>query len=120
MTTVAILPTSDANGDRIYQAITGDKRSIGKTAGEALDALTAQIGSDEFSTLMVIQNFRPDWFFGVEQQQRLSELMTLWRSVRDCGQTLPLEQQAELDSLVDAELRAATVRSAALIQQISQ
>ena len=73
MTTVAILPTSDANGDRIYQAIAGDKHSIGKTAGEALDALTAQIGSDEFSTLMVIQNFRPDWFFGVEQQQRLSQ-----------------------------------------------
>lgn len=42
MTTVAILPLSDASGERIYRAIAGDKQSIGRTAGEALDALAAQ------------------------------------------------------------------------------
>lgn len=42
MTTVAILPISDASGERIYRAIAGDKQSTGKTASEALDALAAQ------------------------------------------------------------------------------
>ncbi len=114
MTTVAILPVSDASGERIYRAVAGDKQSTGKTAGEALDALTAQLEGNEFSTLLIIQSFRPDWFFSAEQQQRLSELMNLWRTARDEGQTLPPEQQAELDTLVEAELKAATARTAAM------
>ncbi|MBV9389594.1 MAG: hypothetical protein JOZ78_24495 [Chroococcidiopsidaceae cyanobacterium CP_BM_ER_R8_30] len=119
MTTVAILPISDANGEKSYCAIAGDKQSIGKTAGQALDALTTQLGETEFSALLIIQNFRPDSFFGAEQQKRLSELMSLWRTARDHGQEFSLEQQAELDSLVDAELRAATARTSALMQQSS-
>jgi hypothetical protein len=119
MTTVAILPVSDANGEKLYRAVAGDKQSTGKTAGEALDALTAQLEGDEFSTLLIIQSFRPDWFFSAFQQQRLSELMNLWRTARDEGQTLPPEQQAELDSLVEAELKAATARTAALVQQLT-
>lgn len=117
MTTVAILPISDVNGEKSYRAIAGDKYSVGKTAGQALDALTAQLGGIEFSTLLVIQSFRPDPFFSAEQQERLSELMTLWRSARDRGQELPPEQQAELDRLVEMELRAATARTTALMQQ---
>jgi hypothetical protein len=120
MTTVAILPVSDANGEKLYRAVAGDKQSTGKTAGEALDALTAQLEGNELSTLLIIQNFRPDWFFSAEQQKRLSDLMNLWRTARDEGQTLPPEQQAELDSLVEAELKAVTARSAALVQQMSQ
>ena len=117
MTTVAILPISDVNGEKSYRAIAGTKHSVGKTAGQALDALTAQLDEMEFSTLLVIQSFRPDSFFSAEQQERLSELMNLWRSARDQGQELPPEQQAELDSLVEIELRAATARTAALMQQ---
>jgi len=120
MTTVAILPVSDASGKRSYRAIAGDKQSTGKTAGEALDALTAQLEGDEFSTLLIIQSFRPDWFFSAFQQQRLSDLMNLWRTARDQGQILSPEQQSELDSLVEAELKAATARTAALVQQLSQ
>jgi hypothetical protein len=66
---------------------------------------------NEFSTLLIIQSFRPDWFFSTEQQQRLSDLMNLWRTARDHRQSLPPEQQAELDSLVEAELKAATART---------
>ena len=120
MTTVAILPVSDANGEKLYRAVAGDKQSTGKTAGEALDALTAQLEGNELGTLLIIQNFRPDWFFSVEQQKRLSDLMNLWRTARDEGQTLPPEQQAELDNLVEAEFKAATARTAALVQQLSQ
>ena len=120
MTTVAILPVSDAKGERLYRAVAGDKQSTGKTAGEALDALTAQLEGSELGTLLIIQSFRPDWFFSAEQQKRLSDLMNLWRTARDEGQTLPPKQQAELDSLVEAELKAATARTAALVQQLSQ
>jgi hypothetical protein len=43
MTTVAILPISDVNGEKSYRAIAGDKHSVGETAGQALDALTANL-----------------------------------------------------------------------------
>lgn len=57
MTTVAILPISDASGEKSYRAIAGDKHSVGKTAGQALDALTPQLGEMEFTGLLVIQSF---------------------------------------------------------------
>jgi hypothetical protein len=68
MTIVAILPTSDANGQKIYRAIAGDKQSVGKTAGQALDALTLQLEEESSSTMLVIQSFRPDPFFSAQQQ----------------------------------------------------
>jgi hypothetical protein len=115
MTTVAILPISDSSGGKSYRAIAGDKISVGKTAGQALDALTVQLDEPEFSGLLVIQNFHPDSWFSAAQQERLAELMRLWRLARDQGQPLQPDQQAELDTLVEAELRAATARTAALI-----
>ena len=116
MTTVSILPISSASGEKSYRAIAGDKQWVGKTAGQALDGLTAQLGETDFSALLVIQSFNADSFFTANQQKRLSELMSLWRVARDRGETLLLEQQAELDVLVDAELRAATARTTALMQ----
>jgi hypothetical protein len=120
MTTVAIVPTSNANGERSYRAIAGNKQSVGKTAGQALDALTIQLGEVEFRALLIIDNFHPDQFFTNEQKQRLSDLMSMWRTARDEGQTLPPEIQLELDNLVDAELNAATARTASLAQKLSQ
>jgi hypothetical protein len=119
MTTVAILPISTASGEKSYRAIAGDRQSVGKTAGQALDALTTLLGETEFSGLLIIQSFRPDRFFSAEQQERLSELMSLWRTARDRGQELPLDRQMELDKLVEAELQAATERTAAMMQHLS-
>jgi hypothetical protein len=119
MTTVAILPISTASGEKSYRAIAGDRQSVGKTAGQALDALTTLLGATEFSGLLIIQSFRPDRFFSAEQQERLSELMSLWRTARDRGQELPLDRQMELDKLVEAELQAATARTAAMMQHLS-
>ncbi len=51
MTPVAIVPISNTNGETSYRAIAGDKYSVGKTAGQALDALTAQLDAIEFSAL---------------------------------------------------------------------
>lgn len=98
----------------------GDKQSIGKTAGEALDALTAQLDKDEASTLVIVQNLGLDQFFNAEQQQRLSELMSHWRSARDQGQALPSDEQAELDALVEAELQASANRTALPLQELTQ
>jgi hypothetical protein len=117
MTTVAILPISSDGGEKAYRAIAGDKYSVGKTAGQALDALTDQLDEIEFSALLILQSFCPDQFFSVQQQEQLSELMDLWRLARDQGRELEPEQQAELNRLVEMELKAATARSAALLQQ---
>jgi glucuronate isomerase len=122
MTTVAILPSTDANGQKIYRAIAGEKQSVGKTAGQALDALTIQLqleNEESSSTMLIIQSFRPDPFLSAQQQQKLAELMSLWQTAQSQGQELPQSQQAELDNLVEAELKAATARSAALAQQIN-
>ena len=117
MNTVAILPISNASGEKSYRAISGNKQSVGKTAGQALDALTIQLGKVEFRGLLIIDNFHDDQFFTREQQQRLSELMNMWRIARDQEQELPPEIQTELDNLVNLELNAATARTTFLAQQ---
>ncbi len=120
MTKIAILPEPTEEGVPAYRAIAGDHQSVGKTAGEALDALTALLPVDQTATLVIVQNHRSDAFFTAEQQNRLQELMARWRRARDRGQSLPREEQAELDALVDAELRASTARSKVLLQELHQ
>ena len=116
MTTVAILPESTIAGEPAYRAIAGACQSVGKTAGEALDALTTQLPQEEAGTLVVVQQLRPDRFFTAQQQTRLKELMAQWRAARDAGASLPTGDQAELDALVDAELRAAGERVSAVLK----
>jgi hypothetical protein len=58
-----------------------------------------------------------DRFFTRQQQQRLAELMDLWRAARDTGAPWSGEEQTELDALVNAELRAANDRAASLLRQ---
>lgn len=117
MTTVAIVPVFNTNGEKSYRAIAGDQQSVGTTAGQALDGLTTLLGETNFSALLIIQSFNPDELFTAEQQKQLSELMNLWRAARDRGETLSSQQQAELETLVEAELKAATFRTSALVKQ---
>ncbi len=119
MTTIAIVPDNPGTQPTNYRAIAGDRQSVGRTAGEALDALTAQLDESEKGTLVVVQHLRPDQFFTAEQQDRLRELMARWRAARDAQTSLPPEEQAELDALVEAELRAATARAAALARELT-
>jgi hypothetical protein len=109
MITVSIIPAQRSSGEMAYHAIAGDKHSQGKTAGEALDALLPQLADSD--TLIVVQQQRPDSYFTAEQQQRLMELMDSWRKVQERGGTLSATEQAELDRLVEAELRAAGERA---------
>lgn len=118
MTRVAILPISTDKGEVSFCAVGGDRQSHGKTAGEALDALTVQLSEAETSTLIIVQSLRPDRFFGLAQQQRLAELMVRWRMERDKGQTLPTDEQSELEVLVETELRATAARAAALADEL--
>jgi hypothetical protein len=119
MTTIAIVPEKPGASETTYRALAGKMQSVGRTAGEALDALTSQLGDTETSTLVVVQQLRPDRLFTVQQQQRLEELMTRWRSARDSGTELPEVEQAELNALTEAEWRAATERAAALLRGLA-
>ena len=118
MTKVAILPEPAQSGQVTYRAIAGHRQSVGKTAGEALDALTSTLPEEEAATLVIVQHQRPDEFFTAEQQARLIELMARWREARDGGTVLPHPEQAELDALVEAEVRAASRRTVALVREL--
>ncbi len=118
MTTIAIVPDNPQGSPASFRAIAGEAQSSGATVGQALDALRAQLSGPEQTTLVVVQPMHADELFTAEQQQRLTELMNRWRAARDAGDSLPPHEQAELDALVEAELRAATERSAALLRQL--
>ncbi len=109
MTTITITPERADT----YRAITGDKESTGRTASEALDALTSQLADDESGTLVIVQNRKADRFFGATQQARLHELMT-----RHEAGTLSAEEVGELEELVEAELNGARERAEALLDQL--
>lgn len=118
MTRVAILPIPTEHGTT-YSAVAGDKHSLGATAGAALDALTAQLTPEDANTLVIIQKRQPDAFFTAAQQQRLAELMAGWRSTQRTGAAWSPQEQAELEALVEAELRASAARAAALADELS-
>jgi hypothetical protein len=118
MTTIAIL-SEGVGTPRSYRAVAGGKQSVGRTAGEALDSLTAQLDETEGGTLVVVQQFRPDRFFTAEQQRRLGELLERWRAARDAGTKLAAEEQAELDNLIEAEVQASAERARALLQGLA-
>ena len=119
MTKVAILPETNGTDGAAYRAIAGKLQSVGRTPGEALDGLTAQLGEEEAGTLVIVQSQRPDRFFSADQQQRLAQLMQQWRAARDAGTSLPPLAQRELEALTRAELEAATRRAQALIDELS-
>jgi hypothetical protein len=109
MTTITILPEKDNS----YRAVAGDKESTGRTAGEALDALTSQFEEEKGGAFIVIPKPRADQFFNAAQQQRLTELMQ-----RRDGGNLSAEEESELENLVEAELNGARQRAVALLDNL--
>jgi hypothetical protein len=114
MTSISILPITDATGHQHYRASAGDRHSTGQTPGQALDAIVAQTGQQGSEFFLLTPNFQPDRFFTAQQQQRLTTLMAQWRNARDQQQPFPDELQQELDTLVEAELLATADRLTAL------
>jgi hypothetical protein len=113
MTTITIMPTKPGTFDAGYVAIAGKNHSVGKTAGQALDALIAQLQQAETGTVL-IQNLRPDTFFNAQQLDRLQELMAKWHAAIESNTLMAAEEQRQLEALVEDEVIAAGNRAAAL------
>jgi hypothetical protein len=114
MTTITIMPASPGTPEGGYLAIAGKHHSLGKTAGQALDALTAQLQATETGT-MLVQNLRPDTYFNAQQLNRLQDLMAKWRAATESNMPLPAEEQKQLEALVEEEVVAAGKRAADLV-----
>ncbi len=119
MTKVA-LSRENADADEVwYRAVTARNQAVGRTAGEALDALTTQLSAEEAATLIIVRSLVPDRFFTSEQPQRMQELMAKWRPARDEGNALSADDQSELENLINIEVRAATKRATAVIHELA-
>lgn len=127
MTAVAIVREEAApGGETTYRAVAhpGKVQSVGRTPGEALDALSAQLSDEEGGTLIVVQQMRPDRFFDEAQIRRLEELMERRRVAHSAGQdvttALTADEEAELTGLITAELQASAQRAAVLADALGR
>jgi hypothetical protein len=109
MPPVAIRDESKEPGKPRFRAVAGHRQSVGRTMGEALDALTADWGDDVQETAVLIQRFQPDAHFTEAQHLRMQELLAR-------RATLTAEERAELEALVDAELDATVARTDSLLR----
>lgn len=119
MTTVTILPL-EMPGGTTYQALASGRMAEGKTAGQALDALTLQFPDVGDESLLVVRRLGPDDFFTAAQQTRLKDLFDRWRKARDLGESLSAGEQVELESLVEAEVEASGIRAAAIAKELGK
>jgi hypothetical protein len=119
MTKVAVYHDSADLELMSYRAVSGRKQAMGRTAGEALDALASQLPQEETGTLVIVRNLGPDQFFSAEQRSRLDELTELRRKAIAANSRLTAHDEAKLEQLVDAELRAATRRATALFHDMT-
>ena len=62
----------------------------------------------------------PDRFFSAPQQRRLAELMERHSRVGEQGGSLSDSEQAELEALIEAEVRAAGQRAAAFADELGR
>jgi len=119
MIKVALLPEHGDADEFIFRAVSARNQAVGRTAGEAIDALATQLSAEDADTLIIVRSIVPDRYFTSEQRQRLQELMARWRSARDQGKSLSADDQSELESLIDVEVRAATERATAVVHELS-
>jgi hypothetical protein len=119
MKTIALFPDFPGFRPPNFRAIAGKRQAVGKTAGEALDALVEQLDEEEAGILVIVQHLRPDAFFTVDQQQRLQELMARWHCAQATQSSLSPDERAELDSLVEAEWRATAERTRSLVRGLA-
>jgi predicted Zn-dependent protease with MMP-like domain len=104
MTSIAIRSDQPETSERRFRAIAGDRQSVGRTMGEALDALTAEWGDSMQETVVLIQRFQPDQYFTQAQYERMQALLA-------CRPALTPEERTELEALIDAEVDATVTRT---------
>lgn len=100
------LEKSEADQPR-FCAIAGKHQSFGRTAGEALDALNAQLGETESGSLVIVQQMQSDLYFPETQYLRMRELL-------DRSASLTGAEREELEELVKDEFIASAKRTEAL------
>ena len=71
MTSIAIHTEESERGEPRFRAIAGNRQSVGRTMGEALDALTADWASEIQEAAVLIQRFQPDSYFTAGQYDRM-------------------------------------------------
>ncbi len=62
MTKVAVLEDNDGAHQVSFRAVTAGNQAMGRTAGEAMDALTSQLPDGGADTLIIVRSLRPDQF----------------------------------------------------------
>jgi hypothetical protein len=120
MTKVAVYHESADSNSMSYRAVSGGNHAMRRTAGEALDALASQLPKRDAETFVLVRNMSPDRFFSDERRRRLEELVELRREAFALKSTLSAPEEAELELLVDAEVRAATERATDLFDDLAQ
>jgi hypothetical protein len=115
-----VLEENDGADQVAFRAVTAGNQAMGRTAGEALDALTTQLPDGGADTLIIVRSLRPDPFFTAQQRQRLGQLIAGWHAARDAGESLTPEEQSELAGLIEAEIHATTERAASLRQALGR
>jgi hypothetical protein len=113
MTAVSIHREKDEADIPRFCAVAGKRQSLGRTPGEALDALNAQLGESESGSLIIIQQMQSDPYFSEEQYLRMRQLLDRRDSLSDT-------EREELESLVKAELVASAQRTQALADALGR
>ena len=113
MTSISIHREQTDRDSLRYRAVAGSHQSVGRTPGEALDALNAELGSAESGSLVVVQQMVPDVYFTEEQYVRLSSLL-------ERNADLTIAERMELDKLVKEELIASARRTEALADALGR
>jgi hypothetical protein len=119
MTKVAVYHESADRESMPYRAVSGRNQAMGRTAGEALDALASQLPREDIESFVIVRSMGPDRFFDAEQRNRLEALMALKREAIVGNSRLTDLEESELEQLVDAEVRATTERAAALFHDLT-
>ena len=108
MGAITILPTRYPEAS--FEAAQGELSAKGRTAGEALDALTALLGTSA-THVVIVQSQRPDRFFGAAERARLQILMQRFQATQAPGTSLNGAEREELESLINAELEASAAHA---------
>lgn len=118
MTTVTILHKKSQGDEETYWAVAPKEKlqTVGRSAGEALDALNAQMISTETGSFIIVQREQSDIYFTEKQLHRLQELIAL--SATEAG--LTSEEEAERDSLIEAEFMASAQRTSDLADALGR
>jgi hypothetical protein len=103
-----------------YRAVAGKIQAMGRTAGEAIDALTARMEPENAQTLVIVRNLSGDRYFTDEQRQRMERLISQHKRSLEGHAAWTRDDEAELIRLVDAELKAATERAEALCRELGR